>query len=128
MGQLPHQYTQPPPFPYATAAGPQSSYNPNAPFPSRQNIPYPMVQPLPTFLSDQTVGYASPVTSTLSGAAGVSYTQLQQPSGSTTPTAAAAFPNSKSFPTATQGAPVPTEQPPQQTTTPPQGWNPPKYP
>ena len=42
---VPHQYTQPPPFPYATSAGPQSTYNPNAPFPSRQNVPYP---PSPT--------------------------------------------------------------------------------
>ena len=51
LHQLPHVYTQPQHFPYATFASHQTSYNPNAHVPSQQ-----LVEPLPSFHlpSDQT--------------------------------------------------------------------------
>ena len=123
-----HQYPQSPHFPYASSTNPQTTYNPaTPPYPSRQNMPYSVLQPLPAaYLAPsglpQTVGYAVPVTSTLGGHQATSYTAMQQPSAST-----GAFPSNEGFSTSSQGASAPTDQP---TTTPTQGWNPnpPNYP
>lgn len=134
--QLPHQYGQTPHFPYAPSTNPQNTYHPSPAFPSRQNLPYSVLQPLPTYLTPsalpQTVGYVSPVTSSLAShqaATGASYSAMQ-PAGSTDrlpgtqPPVTAAFSSDTYSPS--QGAPA--DQHPN--TTPPQGWNPnpPNYP
>ena len=146
LGQLPpppHQYAQPSHFPYAAVSSReqhQSTYNPaTTPFQSRQNIPYSVLQSVPTYLNPSglphTVGYVTPTSTMTPGIA--SFTNIQQqppPTGSTTgqqATSSPAFPNTESYPPVSQGgaqAP-PTEQ--QQTNTPTQqqGWNqPPNYP
>ena len=130
LPQHPHQYPQLTHLPYTPST--QSSYNPSPAFPTRQNLPYSVLQPLQTYLPDQTVGYVSPTTSTLGahpGGAGSAYSSLAQPSGGSPGqgSATGGFPSSETFSPASQGAQAPGEQQ-QSTTAPPQGWNPPNYP
>jgi hypothetical protein len=129
LPQLPHQYPQPPHFAYTPSTNPGNTYSASPAFQSRQNLPYSVLQPLPTYLSGlpaHTVGYVSPSTSAYAALTQGSSGSAGQASGT------AAFPSSsESFSPAsqeTQQAPSDPQQ--QQPTNPPQDWNPnpPNYP
>ena len=121
LPQLPHQYQQH--FPYTPSTNPQSSYSGSPAFPSRQNLPYLVLQPLPTYLSGlpaQAVGYVSPATSVYS-----SLTQPSSGSGQGASGASSTFPSSGEAFTPVSQAPGDPQQP---SSNPSQGWNPDNYP
>ena len=130
LPQLSHHYTHASPFPYvASTQTPQNTYHPSSAFQPRQALPYtPVLHPVPSYLSprgiQQTVGYVSPVSTSLQGHQ--AYSQLQ-PTSERLPNPQAAFSPQDSFSPVSQQAQAPAEPHQQQQQPSQQQWNPPGY-
>lgn len=134
LQQLSHQYAQSTPFPYvASTQTPQNTYHHNSAFQHRQNniMPYTQVlQPVPAYLTprglSQTVGYVSPVSSSLQAHQAASTYSQMQPTSERLPNSQTVFSPHDSFSPGSQGVQAPPE-PPQQTHTSQQAWSQPNF-